>query len=180
MGINKMNIEAIISNISFPKTIEELEYFVKEVGQFNVDDVLLYETVEWTVPKWALVGDIVFFFHAKTAIQTICKLEGELKKNKNLNYNINNIVNDLSAEIDGNKMPIKNTDKKVPIKTEQQFNKILQYLSEQSECSCRDICILLHVKERRARQLLQILQEQDKVESYGANKIRRYKLRSKK
>ena len=68
----------------------------------------------------------------------------------------------------------------MPIKTEQQLGKIRQYLSEQSECSCRDICILLDVKERRARQLLQILQEQNIVESYGANKIRRYKLRSKK
>ena len=58
----------------------------------------------------------------------------------------------------------------------QQLEKILQYLSEQSECSCRDICVLLDVKERRARQLLQELQEQHKVESYGANKIRRYKL----
>lgn len=73
-------------------------------------------------------------------------------------------------------MPTKNADKKVPIKTEQQLEKILQYLSEQSECSCRDICMLLDVKERRARQLLQILQEQNRVESYGANKIRRYGL----
>ena len=86
---------------------------------------------------------------------------------KNLNYNVNNIGNNLSAQIAGNK---------VPIKTEQQLEKILQYLSEQSECSCRDICILLDVKERRARQLLQELQEQKKVESYGANRIRRYRL----
>lgn len=83
-----MNIQAFITNISFPKTIEELEYFVMEVGRFNIDDVLLFETVEWTVPKWALVGDIVFFFHAKTAIQTIGKLERELKKNKEISdYN---------------------------------------------------------------------------------------------
>ncbi len=95
---------------------------------------------------------------------------------KNLNYNARNIGNDLSAEIADNKMPIKNADKKVPIKTEQQLEKIFQYLSEQSECSCRDICILLDVKERRARQLLQKLQEQKKVESYGANRIRRYRL----
>lgn len=59
---------------------------------------------------------------------------------------------------------------------EQQLEKILQYLSEQSECSCKDICMLLDVKERRARQLLQELQEQKKVESYGANRIRRYRL----
>lgn len=95
---------------------------------------------------------------------------------KNLNYNAKNVGNDLSAKNADKKMPIKNADKKVPIKMEQQLEKILQYLSEQSECSCKDICMLLDVKERRARQLLQELQERKKVESYGANRIRRYRL----
>lgn len=95
---------------------------------------------------------------------------------KNLNYNVKYIGNDLSAKNADKKMPIKNADKKVPIKMEQQLEKILQYLSEQSECSCKDICMLLDVKERRARQLLQELQGRKKVESYGANRIRRYRL----
>ena len=69
-----------------------------------------------------------------------------------------------------------NASKKVPIKTKRQLEKILQYLSEQSECSCRDICMLLKVKERRARQLLQELQEQGRIETIGANKTRRYRL----
>lgn len=34
--ISEMNIQAFINNISFPKTIEELEYFVKEVGRFGL------------------------------------------------------------------------------------------------------------------------------------------------
>ncbi len=95
---------------------------------------------------------------------------------KNLNYDAKNVDNGLSAKNADKKMPIKNADKKVPIKTKRQLEEILEYLSERSECSCRDICILLDVKERRARQLLQKLQEQDKVEAYGANRIRRYKL----
>ena len=95
---------------------------------------------------------------------------------KNLNYNVKNIGNDLWAKNADKKMPIKNADKKVPIKTTRQLETILQYLSEESQCSCRDICMLLDVKERRARQLLQELQEQKKVESYGANRIRRYRL----
>ena len=33
-------------------------------------------------PVWAVEGDIVFFFHAKTAIQRITKLETEMKKEK--------------------------------------------------------------------------------------------------
>ena len=36
--------------------------------------------------------------------------------------------------------------------------------------------MLLDVKERRARQLLQELQVQKKVEFYEANRIRRYRL----
>ena len=67
-------------------------------------------------------------------------------------------------------MPIKNADKKVPIKAQQQLERIFQYLSEQSECTCKDVCALLEVKERRARQLLQELQEQGRIEAIGANK----------
>ena len=84
---------------------------------------------------------------------------------RNLNYNLNNIGNDFSVQI---------VDNKMPIKMGQQLEKILQYLSEQEECSCRDICALLDVKERRARQVLQILQEQGKIESIGANRKSRY------
>ncbi|MGN0154914.1 MAG: hypothetical protein ACI4D0_03720 [Lachnospira sp.] len=80
--VKNMNVQALINNISFPKTIEELEYFVKDVGHFNVEDILYYPTVEWTMPKWALTNDIVFFFHAKTAIQIIRGLESGLKKNR--------------------------------------------------------------------------------------------------
>ncbi|MCM1267679.1 MAG: hypothetical protein NC302_07210 [Bacteroidales bacterium] len=86
---------------------------------------------------------------------------------KNLNYNTKNVGNTLSA---------KNADKKMPIKMEQQLEKILQYLSEELECSCKDICVLLDVKERRARQLLQELQERGKIEPFGANRVRRYRL----
>ncbi len=84
---------------------------------------------------------------------------------RNLNYNLNNIGNDFSVQI---------VDNKMPIKMGQQLEKILQCLSEQEECPCRDICALLDVKERRARQVLQILQEQGKIESIGANRKSRY------
>ncbi|MDE5892721.1 MAG: hypothetical protein K2H45_07365, partial [Acetatifactor sp.] len=79
-----MNVQAIINNISFPKSIDELEWFIKEHGCFNVEDVLYDEIIEWTVPKWILPNDIVFFFHAKTAIQIIRRLENELVKNKEM------------------------------------------------------------------------------------------------
>lgn len=74
-----MNVQAFLDNISFPKTIEELEYFADE---FNVEEILTVDETEWTAPKWAVPGDIVLFFHAKTTIQKITSLETKLKKEK--------------------------------------------------------------------------------------------------
>lgn len=75
-----MNVQSIINNINSPTTIDELEYFINEVGHYNVEDILQSETVEWTMPKWAVKDDIVFFFHAKTAIQNIRRLETKIKQ----------------------------------------------------------------------------------------------------
>lgn len=75
-------VQAFINNISFPKTMEGLERYLKEVGRFDVDRVLNEKYVEWTAPRWSDVGDIVFFMHAKTALSTIKKLEKEYKNHK--------------------------------------------------------------------------------------------------
>lgn len=74
-----MNVQAFLNNISFPKSLEELEIFA---DKFNVEEILTVSETEWTVPRWAVKGDIVFFFHAKTAIQWIRKLETQLKKDQ--------------------------------------------------------------------------------------------------
>jgi len=75
-------VNAHINNISFPKTIEQLEGFIYEHGCYNVEDVI-NEAVDgytiWTVPRSSVVGDIVLYFHAKTAIQWIRKLETATK-----------------------------------------------------------------------------------------------------
>lgn len=89
-----MNVQAIINNISFPKTIDELEWFIKDHGCFNVEDILYDGIVEWTVPKWIQRNDIVFFFHAKTAIQIIRRLESEIEKNREL-YDYDMLMNGL-------------------------------------------------------------------------------------
>lgn len=75
-------VNAHINNISFPKTIEQLEEFIYAHGCYNVEDVI-NESFDgytvWTVPRTSVVGDIVLFFHAKTAIQWIRKLETATK-----------------------------------------------------------------------------------------------------
>lgn len=74
-----MNVQAFIDNISFPMTLEELERFA---DWFNVEEILNVAETEWTAPRWAVEGDIVFFFHAKTAIQKITMLETKLNRKK--------------------------------------------------------------------------------------------------
>ena len=77
-----ITINAHINNISFPKTIEELEFFIYEHGCYNVEDILMdsvQDYTEWNVPRYSSIDDIVLFYHSKTAIQWIRKLETKLK-----------------------------------------------------------------------------------------------------
>lgn len=67
-------VNAHISNISFPTNIEELEVFVYEHGMYNLEEVLLAKDNCWTVPASSKIGDIVLFYHAKTAIARITAL----------------------------------------------------------------------------------------------------------
>lgn len=75
-------IQSFISNISFPKNLDELEYFAMKYGQFNVEDILCENAVIWTAPRWAKINDIVFFMHAKTAVSTITRLRSELNQKR--------------------------------------------------------------------------------------------------
>ena len=75
-------VQAFINNISFPKTLDELEFFATEHGEFNVEDVLYEDPVIWTVPRWAKINDVVFFMHSKTSISTITHLRTELNRMK--------------------------------------------------------------------------------------------------
>ena len=74
-------VNAHINNISFPNTIEELENFIFENGMYNVENILYDETVIWTVPRSSKIGDVVLFFHAKTANEYLypLKLRAQLR-----------------------------------------------------------------------------------------------------
>lgn len=79
-------VNAHINNISFPKTIEELEYFIYERKSYDIEYLIEecnnYSYVVWTVPRNSIADDIVLFFHAKTAIQWIRKLETATKNSE--------------------------------------------------------------------------------------------------
>ncbi len=76
-------VQASISNISFPNDIDGLRYFIYEHKQYNIEDILLdYSCPQiWTVPRHSKIGDIVLFFHAKTARQRIVMLKNIIKRN---------------------------------------------------------------------------------------------------
>ena len=73
---------AFITNISFPKSLDEVLYFMNVRGKLDMEDVLNSKYVEWTAPKDAEIGDDVFFMHAVTSIDTIKRLKRELNELK--------------------------------------------------------------------------------------------------
>lgn len=73
-------VQSFISNMSTATSIEELLYF----EDFSLPENILSGTEnEWTSPKWAKAGDIVFFMHSKTARSTITRLRTEIVNNRN-------------------------------------------------------------------------------------------------
>lgn len=94
-------VQAFISNISFPTSLDELYVYVHSfdvekilgcdffalLDEYNYYDASNHETYEsrktyWTAPKWSKMGDIVFFMHSKTADTSISRLKTELLKNE--------------------------------------------------------------------------------------------------
>ena len=82
------NIQAFITNVSVPKTPEQLLYQMYERETYTIE--FLFEGGEdhefgnWTTPKWAKIGDIVFFMHAKTAGATLKSLRKQFIRDKDL------------------------------------------------------------------------------------------------
>lgn len=75
-----MNIQAYILTLTYHTTFEEIIEHIENCGadvitEFNIlhmDDIVSY-----VAPKWATDGDVVFFYYAKSSINTIRKLKKE-------------------------------------------------------------------------------------------------------
>ena len=99
-------VQAYISNISFPTSLEEVysnahlfnmemilgcDYYnlLDENNYMDFDDEEKFNSraTEWTAPKWCKKGDIVFFMHAKMARSKITALKTELMQNRNVYSN---------------------------------------------------------------------------------------------
>lgn len=77
--------QVFIANNAFLNSLEELQFYIREVGNYNIEDLMLSTESEWTVPQWTKPGDIVFFMYAKTAISATTALRTALQNNKD-NY----------------------------------------------------------------------------------------------
>lgn len=76
-------VQSYIFNMSFPRTLTYLMNLIKEEGALNIEHLVdINDDYCWTAPKWAKAGDIVFFMHSKSSIQTIRRLKNELNSNK--------------------------------------------------------------------------------------------------
>ena len=80
-------VQATISVIGFPKTLDQLEHFLqidehsgKTQGSATDIDLLLKFDPEldgdftWTAPRWIAQGDVLFFYHTKSANRSIARV----------------------------------------------------------------------------------------------------------
>ncbi len=75
-------IEAVISNISVTRSLDELyeSYLEGNNVQLLINDINEGGYTNWTVPRWIKRGDIVLFMHAKTATPHLTKIRTEVRK----------------------------------------------------------------------------------------------------
>lgn len=78
------NIQSFIANISAPKTFEQLQYHMKDYGGYVIERVI--EDPDgpgnWTAPRWAKIGDIVFFMHTVSAGQYLKSIRRKITLQK--------------------------------------------------------------------------------------------------
>ncbi|MBQ7569284.1 hypothetical protein IJT17_10855 [bacterium] len=81
-------VQAFITNISFPQTLNEL---CESYYRFDMETILgiaptpdeeFCKAGGWTAPRWAKTDDIVFFYHAKRANRYMTPLITELHNSK--------------------------------------------------------------------------------------------------
>lgn len=82
-----LRVQSAVTSVSFPQTLERLramgQKWLRLVGQDWITDMDVLSsfpagrTVPWIAPKWLTDGDILFFYHTKTAINLIHRLRRE-------------------------------------------------------------------------------------------------------
>ena len=76
------NAQAYIAVVSFPTSLEELRDLTDNDYYMDMELIVLGKDVRYTAPKWAAKGDIIFFYHAKSAIVKIRNLKKQAQGQK--------------------------------------------------------------------------------------------------
>ena len=93
--MKQITVPAYISNISAPKTPEQLFNFMYNREGYDVEAPFRFDSIDWTAPKWATKGAIVFYMHAAHANQSLNAVKKQLKENKQ-NYPQNEYENAMA------------------------------------------------------------------------------------
>lgn len=84
------NVQAYIAVVSFPTSIEELRDLTDNDYYMDMELIVLGKDVGYTAPKWAAKCDVIFFYHAKSAIAKIRSLkkhaQGQKDEEKLMEY----------------------------------------------------------------------------------------------
>ena len=77
-------VQSYIANIAFPNPLDVLiDTWINERGIYDIEALLdNNQPIAWTAPRWAKIGDIVFFMHAKSAKIRISAAKTELMRRK--------------------------------------------------------------------------------------------------
>lgn len=95
-------VQSAIMSMSFPETLEGLfaayqpqsEEEMEELADGWLTDIDLLHKIgpgeleEWTVPRWATPGDVLFLYHTKTAKKRIAKLLKEANRDLDADSNV--------------------------------------------------------------------------------------------
>ena len=76
-------VQAFINSIALPSTIEDLLFYIKENNHLlDPEQILLYSSEVWSVPRWCKKGDIVLFMITVSSAQNISHVRSEMKKQR--------------------------------------------------------------------------------------------------
>ena len=81
--MSKQNIQSFVANMTAPFDLDELYYTTIECGSCLLPDLILYmdyDYTEWTSPRWAKIGDVVFFMLAGSSRTRLTAIRTEFNK----------------------------------------------------------------------------------------------------
>ncbi len=83
--LTRRNVQACITAVTFPETPEQLLDLIEKNADMSksltdIDALLSNSTdIAWTAPRWMTCGDLLFFYHTKSARTNLRRLRKEIK-----------------------------------------------------------------------------------------------------